>query len=493
MIQQEIIDAFAGIAREKNRDRTHLGSIIEELFMTLMEKQYGEDYENFSVIVNMDKGTIEIYQEKTVVAEVDDDVIEISLEDAQKLEPDLTIGDPFIVIIDPANFGRRLISAAKQFLSQKIREIEKQYIYDEYSQLVGTIASGDIHQIRRDNIFVNIDKVEMRLPKSEQIPNERYRRGSSIRGLIKSVELTAKGPDIILSRASDDFLIRLFEMEVPEIEDGIIEIKAIARAPGDRSKVVVFSHDKRIDAVGACVGMRGSRIQSVVRELSGEKIDIINWSDQPEILVSRALSPAKPVNLLLMEGRPYVMAVFSDEELPTAIGRGGQNIRLASEVTGYTIDAVKQSDYEAPKKLTVYLDEVPGISKGQVEALAMIDIHTAVDMDDLADEDLVALKGFGPKTVEKVRRAVEQAVEELQAENDSDEPDEAAEEAPDDDGQEAVAVDEAAEATEAETGTEQADEAQDDAAQPEEAPESPTDDASDGGDKESADLTAEDS
>ena len=486
MIQQEIIDAFAGIAREKNIDRAHLGSIIEELFMTLMQKQYGEDYDNFSVIVNMDKGTIEIYQEKTVTAEVEDDVIEISLEEAQKVEPELTIGDPFIVIIDPANFGRRLISAAKQFLSQKIREIEKQYIYDEYSQLVGTIASGDIHQIRRDNIFVNIDKVEMRLPKAEQIPNERYRRGSSIRGLIKSVELTAKGPDIIISRASDDFLIRLFEMEVPEIEDGIIEIKAIARAPGDRSKVVVFSHDKRIDAVGACVGMRGSRIQSVVRELSGEKIDIINWSDQPEILVSRALSPAKPVNLLLMEGRPYVMAVFSDEELPTAIGRSGQNIRLASEVTGYTIDAVKQSDYEAPKKMTVYLDEVPGISKTQVETLAMIDIHTAVDLAELEAEELVALKGFGPKTVEKLRRAVDTAVKEIKAESGSAEPDEATEEAPDAESGEAVTVDDNAVAPDEGTGEDENAAVQADAAQPE-------GDTDDSAGKESVDLTAEDS
>lgn len=415
MIQQEIVESFAAIAREKNIDRTHLGAIIEELFMTLVQKQYGEDYDNFSVIVNMDKGTIEIYQEKTVVATVEDDVIEISLEDAQKVEPDLGEGDPFIEIIDPSNFGRRLISAAKQFLSQKIREIEKQYVFDEYEQLVGTIATGDIHQIRRDNIFVNIDKVELRLPRSEQIPNERYRRGATIRGLIKSVEMTSKGPDIIVSRADKKFLVRLFEMEVPEIEDGIIEIKAIARAPGDRSKVVVFSHDKRIDAVGACVGMRGSRIQSVVRELGGEKIDIINWSDQPEILVSRALSPAKPVNLLLMEDRPYIMAVFSDEELPTAIGRSGQNIRLASEVTGYTIDAVKQSDYEAPKTVTIYLDEVAGVSKTQVDTLAQLDIHTATDLENTSNDDLLTLKGFGEKTLEKLRNILSEAVDEAKA------------------------------------------------------------------------------
>lgn len=413
MIHREIIESFSAIAREKNIDRAHLGTIIEELFMVLIQKKYGEEYTNFSVIVNMDKGTIEIYQEKTVVQEVNNPVVEISLDDARKVEPDLDEGDPFIEIIDPTNFGRRLISTAKQFLSQKIREIEKQSVYDEYIQLVGTIATGDIHQVRRDNVYINIDRVELRLPKLEQIPSERYRRGGTIRALIKSVDLTPKGPDIIVSRADNDFLIRLFEMEVPEIEDGIIEIKNVARAPGDRSKIIVFSHDRRIDAVGACVGMRGSRIQSIVRELSGEKIDIINWSDQPEILVSRSLSPAKPVNLLIMEDRPYIMAVFSDEELPTAIGRNGQNINLASKVTGYTIDAVKQSEYEGPKVRTIYLDELAGLSINQVEVLAQADVHTASEFLESTADDILPLKGFGPKTYEKVHTIISQAVSAL--------------------------------------------------------------------------------
>jgi len=413
LIHREIIESFSAIAREKNIDRAHLGTIIEELFMVLIQKKYGEEYTNFSVIVNMDKGTIEIYQEKTVVQEVNNPVVEISLDDARKVEPDLDEGDPFIEIIDPTNFGRRLISTAKQFLSQKIREIEKQSVYDEYIQLVGTIATGDIHQVRRDNVYINIDRVELRLPKLEQIPSERYRRGGTIRALIKSVDLTPKGPDIIVSRADNDFLIRLFEMEVPEIEDGIIEIKNVARAPGDRSKIIVFSHDRRIDAVGACVGMRGSRIQSIVRELSGEKIDIINWSDQPEILVSRSLSPAKPVNLLIMEDRPYIMAVFSDEELPTAIGRNGQNINLASKVTGYTIDAVKQSEYEGPKVRTIYLDELAGLSINQVEVLARADVHTASEFLESTADDILALKGFGPKTYEKVHTIISQAVSAL--------------------------------------------------------------------------------
>jgi N utilization substance protein A len=411
LIHREIIESFSAIAREKNIDRTHLGSIMEELFITLIQKKCGEEYTNFSVIVNMDKGTIEIYQEKTIVAEVTDAVTEIALEDAQIVEPDLEIGDPFIEIIDPTDFGRRLISTAKQFLSQRIREIEKQSVFDEYDQLIGTIATGDVHQVRRDNVFINIDKVELRLPNAEQIPNERYRRGSTIRALIKSIEMSAKGPDIIVSRADNSFLVRLFEMEVPEIEDGIIEIKSVARAPGDRSKIVVYSHDRRIDAVGACVGMRGSRIQSIVRELNGEKIDIINWSEQPEILVSRSLSPAKPVNLLLMEDRPYIMAVFSDEELPAAIGRNGQNILLASQVTGYTIDAVKQSEYEGPKRRTLYLDELDGMRKTYMDILGQVDIHTANEFLETPEEDILALKGFGPKTYEQVKSLITQALQ----------------------------------------------------------------------------------
>lgn len=409
MIQQEIIEAFSAIAREKNIDRTHLGTIIEDLFLAIIQKKYGEEYTNFSVIVNMDKGTIEIYQELTVADEVENPVLEISLEKAREVESDLEVGDPFIVVLDPTDFGRRLISTAKQFLSQKIREIEKQAVFDEYETLVGTIATGDVHQVRRDNVYVNIDRVELRLPRIEQIPGERYRRGSTIRAMIKSVEMTPKGPDIVISRADSSFLIRLFEMEVPEIEDGIIEIKTVARAPGDRSKIVVYSHDKRIDAVGACVGMRGSRIQSIVRELSGEKIDIINWSEQPEILVSRALSPAKPINLLIMEDKSYIMAVFHDDELPAAIGRNGQNISLASEVTGYAIDAVKQSEYEGPKKTEIYLDELRGLSKAQVEVLAGADIHTGVDFIEAEADEILALKGFGAKTREKVLALIERA------------------------------------------------------------------------------------
>jgi len=406
VINKDIIEAFSTVAREKNLDRTNLGTIIEELFMTLIHKKYGEDYDNFSVIANMDKGEIEIYQEKIIVEKVVDPVTEIGLKDALKVEPDLLIGDPFIEVVDPSTFGRRLIHTAKQNLSQKIRDVEKQSVYDEYINQVGDIVMGYIHQIQRDNIFINLDKVELKLPKDEQIANDRYFRGEPIRGIIKSVELTAKGPEIIMSRADNQFLVRLFEMEVPEIEDGIIEIKCVSRVPGDRSKIVVFSSDKRIDAVGACVGMRGSRIQTIVRELNGEKIDIINWSDRPEILISRALAPAKPITLYIDEERPEVTAVFEDEELPIAIGKNGQNIKLASDVTNFKIDAVKKSDYEGTKDTVIYLDEISGISKAQVESLSNLNIHTSEDFLDVERQELLSIKGFGEKTVDRIIKLV---------------------------------------------------------------------------------------
>ncbi|MBT5077600.1 MAG: transcription termination factor NusA [Candidatus Marinimicrobia bacterium] len=416
MINKDIIEAFSIVAKEKNIDRTNLSTIIEDLFMTMIYKKYGEERENFSVIVNMEKGEIEIYQEKVVVQDVVDPVCEISLENALKVEPDLEIDDPFIDILSPEDFGRRLINTAKQHLAQRIRDIERESIFDDFNKKIGEIVVGSVHQIQRDRIFVNLDQAELLLPKVEQLPNDRYRRGESVRGVIKSVEFTSKGPEIMLSRSDNMFLERLFEMEIPEIEDGIIEIKAVSRSAGDRSKIVVYSSDQRIDAVGACVGMRGSRIQSVVRELNGEKIDIINWSSQPEIFISRALAPAKPINLYIDEERPYVVAVFEDEELPIAIGRNGQNIKLASDVTGYTIDAVKKTDYEGTTTEVVYLDELSGIAATQLELLSKNEIHTGDDFLDADKAMLLELKGFGEKTISKISAIIEEKLSSMEVE-----------------------------------------------------------------------------
>lgn len=275
MINRELIEYFAEIAREKNVDRSELGSILEQLFMYIVEKERG-DNSNCDVIVNIDKGEIEIYVEKEIVDDVEDPVLEILLEEANNEMPgeNFEVGDIFVEIIDPTIFGRRMINTAKQFFNQKLQDVEKHYIYEDYSQRIGEIVIGVVHQVQRDNVFINIEQAELRLPKNEQIYSERYRRGDTVRAIVKSVEVNPGGPEIIVSRSDNHFLYKLFEMEVPEIDDGIIEIMAIARHPGERSKIIVKSQDRRIDPVGACVGMRGSRIQAIVRELNNEKLTL---------------------------------------------------------------------------------------------------------------------------------------------------------------------------------------------------------------------------
>ena len=383
MINRDLIEIFIELAREKNIERSELGTIIEQLFLFIIEKETGES-DNCSVIVNLDKGEIEIYVEKTIVEEVDDDHFDITLERAIELEPDLAgelkLGDTFVEVIDPARFGRRLVANARQFLNKRTREVQQQYIYEDYVQRIGEVIIGTVHQVHRENTFVNIEQTELRMPRNEQIYSERFRRGDTIRALVKSVEVTPKGPDILISRSDDLFLYKLFEMEVPEIEDGIIEIKGIARKPGERSKIIVHSVDKRIDAVGACVGMRGSRIQSVVRELNNEKIDIVNFTERSEVFLTRALSPAKPVDLYIDDDRKYCVAIFDEGGLENAVGRSGVNINLASKLTGFTIDAYTKAEYDEVlinQKTTI--ESLDGITKTLSNKLAKLEILSVAD------------------------------------------------------------------------------------------------------------------
>ena len=420
MVNRELIEVFSEIAREKNVERSELGTIIEELFLHLVERERG-DASNCSVIVNLDKGEFEIYVEKTIVDDMEDPVMEITLDEISDIDPelaeDLEIGESYIEIIDPSIFGRRMIHLAKQFFAQKLQDVEKKYIYEDYANRVGEIIIGTVHQVQRDNTFVNIEHAELRMPRNEQIKSERYRRGDAIRAVIKSVEITSKGPDIMISRSDNHFLFKLFEMEVPEIEDGVIEIRAIARNPGERAKIIVQSHDRRIDPVGACVGMRGSRIQAIVRELNNEKIDIINYSEQSEILVSRALSPAKPLDLYIDDDRKYCIAIFDDDELEFAIGRGGVNINLASNVTEYRIDAFGKNEYERKnaeqKKL---LADIPSMPARAVNPLAESGISTVSELLNSDEEKLLEIKGIAATTLEKIYDAVQSFVEKNQNE-----------------------------------------------------------------------------
>ena len=415
MINRELIDVFSEIAREKNVERSELASILEDLFLYVIEKEYG-DASNCSCIVNLDKGEIEIYAEKTIVEEIDDQKIEITLSEAIEKEPeaaeDLDIGDIFVEVIDPRIFGRRLIVTAKQFFSQRLRDVERNYIYEDYAHRVGEIVIGVVHQVQRDSIFINIEQAELRLPRAEQIPTERYRRGDTIRAVIKSVEITSKGPDIIVSRSDNHFLYKLFEMEVPEIEDNIIDIIAIARNPGNRAKIIVKSNDRRIDPVGACVGMRGSRIQAIVREMNNEKIDIINMSDQEEILISRALSPAKPVQLHIDDEKKYCVALFEDENLDTAIGRNGTNVGLASQVTKYRIDAYGIKQYERIKEdHKTLIKDINGVNDKVATELLNNGIKTVSDLLDADMDKILEMSTLDENLLDEIYESVQQFVE----------------------------------------------------------------------------------
>ncbi|MEC7849344.1 MAG: transcription termination factor NusA [Candidatus Neomarinimicrobiota bacterium] len=415
MVNRELIEVFSEIAREKNVERSELATILEELFLYIIEREYG-DSSNCSCIVNLDKGEIEIYAEKTIVDEVDDYKVEITLEEAIEKEPEaaegLVVGDVFVEVIDLTVFGRRIINTAKHFFAQKLRDVERNYIYEDYANRIGEIVIGIVHQVQRDNVFINIDQAELRLPKNEQIQSERFRRGDTVRSVLKSVEITSKGPDIVVSRSDNYFLNKLFEMEVPEIEDGIIDITSIARQPGERAKIIVQSNDRRIDPVGACVGMRGSRIQAVVRELNNEKIDIVNHSEQPEILITRALSPAKPVNLYIDEEKEYCIAIFEDENLDSAIGRSGMNINLASRLTHYRIDAYGVNQYKRLQDdQNTLLTEVDGITKKIGESLLDANIKTVLDLMEADEESLLEITGIATSTVEQIYTSVQQFIE----------------------------------------------------------------------------------
>jgi len=400
-MNQEIIEAFREIASNKNIERELIVDIIENIFYSMIKKKYG-DSENFDVIVNMDKGDVEIYNYKVIVDKVEDPNKEIDLESARKIEPDLEVGDDFVEIVDPASFGRRLIVSAKQNLTQKIKEAEKEVIYEEFINRVGEIIIGDVHQINRREILISLERTEVVLPRQEQIYTERYKRGDSIRAIIKEVKRTPKGPEIIASRTDPKFLIRLFELEVPEIYDGIIEIKAVAREPGDRAKIAVESNDKRIDPVGACVGMKGVRIQSIVRELNNEKIDIINYSSDPIICISRALSPAKPVSVNVDRENKTAIAIIPDDQISLAIGKNGQNIRLASVLTGYEIETIKESDVSGKEKGAIDLTMVDGLTEKIINKLIREGFETAEEVLDTGEQKLKEIPGIGEKTAKKI-------------------------------------------------------------------------------------------
>lgn len=403
-----MIETFQEFKETKNIDRTTLVSVLEESFRNVIAKMFGSD-ENFDVIVNPDKGDFEIHRNRVVVAdgEVQDENKEISLSDAQKIEPDYEIGEEVSEEVNFSKFGRRAILNLRQTLASKILELEHDSLYNKYKEKVGQVVSGEVYQMwKREVLVIDDEGNELHLPKSEQIPADNYHKGETVRAIVLRVDNENNNPRIILSRASPQFLERLLEAEVPEIADGLITIKRVARIPGERAKVAVESYDERIDPVGACVGVRGSRVHGIVRELCNENIDVINYSSNTKLFIQRALSPAKVSSITLDEENRRAEVYLQPEEVSLAIGRGGMNIKLASLLTELTIDVFRVVN-EGEEDEDIYLDEFSDeIDQWVIDAVKALGLDTAKAVLNAPREMLIEKADLEEETVDQMLKVL---------------------------------------------------------------------------------------
>jgi len=413
-----LIESFAEFAKLKNIDRPTMMRILEDVFRTMIRKKFTSD-ENFDVIINVDKGDLEIWRKREVVS---DDFAEdsfdydenkhISLTDAQKIEEDFEEGEEVADELKLEDFGRRMVMTARQTLIQKVKDLEKDYLFQKYKDLAGEIITGEVYQILgKELLLIDADGNELVLPKGEQIPKDRFRKGDNVRAIVHRVEMHNGNPKIVLSRTSPKFLERLFEIEVPEVYDGLIAIRNIVREPGERAKVAVESFDDRVDPVGACVGMKGSRIHSIVRELENENIDVINYTDNLELYISRALSPAKIGNIKVDAEKERVSVFLKPDQVSLAIGKGGQNIKLASRLVGMEIDVFRElidNEDEEDVGLVEFSDE---IESWVIDELKRIGLDTAKSVLALSKEDLVRRTELEEETVEDVLSILRQEFE----------------------------------------------------------------------------------
>lgn len=410
-----LIDTFQEFKELKNIDRTTMVSVLEESFRSVLVKMFGSD-ENFSVIVNPDKGDFEIWRNRTVVADdaLEDSNAQISLSEAQKIDDSYEIGEEVSDEVHFADFGRRAILNLRQTLASKILELEKDSLYNKYIEKVGTIVSGEVYQIwKKEMLLLDDEGNELLLPKSEQIPSDIYHKGETARAVVARVDNQNNNPKIILSRTSPIFLQRLFELEVPEINDGLITIKKIARIPGERAKIAVESYDDRIDPVGACVGVKGSRIHGIVRELRNENIDVINYTANIELFIKRALSPAKVFNIRLNNDEKRAEVYLRPEEVSLAIGKNGLNIKLASMLTEYTIDVFRELDQAEAEEEDIYLDEFSDeIDEWVIKAIKGIGLDTAKAVINAPREMLIEKADLEEDTVDEVLRILKAEFEE---------------------------------------------------------------------------------
>ncbi len=399
-----LVESFSEFKEFKNIDRETMMRILEDVFRSMLIKKYGSD-DNYDIIVNIDKGDLEIWRNRIIVADgmSEDDNLEIEYSEAIKIEPDFEIGEEVSEEIKMKDFGRREILAIRQNLVSKIQEYEKNNVYKKYKEKVGEIVTGEVYQVWKKEIMVLDDEnIELLLPKSEQIPSDFYRKGDTIRAVVLKVELRNNTPYIILSRTSPVFLERLFESEVPEVYDGLITIKNIVRVPGDKAKIAVESYDDRIDPVGACVGMKGSRIHGIVRELRNENIDVVNYTTNPELYITRALSPAKISSIKIDEKAKRADVYMKPDQVSLAIGKGGYNIRLAGRLTGYEIDVYRDTDsYIEDVDLQEFSDE---IDQWIIDELKNIGCDTARSVLDLSTDELVNRTDLEEETIMEVIR-----------------------------------------------------------------------------------------
>jgi transcription termination/antitermination protein NusA len=403
-MNREIVESFADMVKMKGIDKDVLAGILEEVFTLLVRKKYGEEA-RCDVVVNMDRGDIEIYLERQIVDEVTDPATQVSIEEVNRKgnEDDLEVGEDYVEKIALASLGRRLITLAKQSLNQKIREIEKDIIYNEYKELVGEIVVGDIYQIRKNDVLINHNKNELILPREEQIPYEKYKKGETIRAIVKEVRKTGSSPQIVVSRADNMFLRRLFEIEIPEIYDGIIEIKGIAREPGERAKVSVESQDARIDAVGACVGMKGVRIHAIVRELSNENIDVVNYTDDPTLYIQRSLAPAKIKQVEVDEEAKKAAVSADSDQISLIVGRNGVNIRLAMKLTGFEIDVLREEKaFEEYDEDIELIDLKEELGEEVYNTLINNRYDTALEVLTAGAEKLMEIEGFDEEKAKNI-------------------------------------------------------------------------------------------
>ena len=408
MDNYRLVETFSEFKEFKNIDREAMMRIIEDVFRGMLNKKFETDTEGFiDIIVNVDKGDFEIYHNRTVVDDeaLKDPAREIKLSDAIKIEPDFEVGDDVSEVLKISSFGRRDILALRQNLQTKVAEYEKENIFQKYKEKVGEIVTAEVvHAWKRETVVIDDEGIELTLPKAEQIPADMFKKGDTVRAIVKSVESVNGSPVVILSRTSEVFLQRLLEAEVPEIYDGLITVKKIVREPGQRAKIAVESYDDRIDPVGACVGMKGTRIHGIVRELRNENIDVINWTNNPSLFISRALSPAKITNIVLSEDGTMANVYMENDQISLAIGKGGYNIKLAGKLTGYEIDVYRNSEAnnaEEDVDLQEFSDE---IDQWVIDALVQMGCDTAKNVLSYSPEDVAKRADLEIETVKDVFR-----------------------------------------------------------------------------------------